>query len=813
MIIEDKNFLFLKDCQIKRQDEIISGLNKIYNDIQIQRNKDAIRDIRTILEVYFEQINSVLNININYNDNLATKCDKLRQILKDNNYDENFLSKKINSLRYTSNSASHEIKLFLGCQAISCLFDLWNIIYYFKDQNFEIPNTNFDESIYINSMNKNQVDFNVIHGSEIKKENPINQYIDIDKCNVYSWISEENTQLEIPLYQRRYVWDDENISILLEDIEDTKKDDSGCEHFFGNISAKTIKNLSQNNKELKIIKIIDGQQRLTTSLILASCVRDLILEFGGNIQNEYNFLMKKSFIYFIRKPCSDENENALLKIVLEPLSKPGIISNKIKVISQDFYLKYRVAKNYIYIYNYLKEKYSNRIDELYDFLYTYLFKFQLSTISFNSDIYDDNKETKIFEDLNSKGTKLELHEQIKNLIFNYVDNSLEFGPELKTEVIFKKYDEIVKIVTEEKLNNFYISLAEYQLGETLPSSENKRYNLIKKSLKKYMVTWNILHDETQDIKLNINQFTTFINKIKNYAEAYAGLCKPKTSRFLFDELKIRPILFMFPTNMLPYLATLTYSIIDLTHYSFTQTLNLKTKTKDYIKEIYLEVLKFLVKRHIVTPQGDSTVRSTIITLFPWCINQLKQKHCLDFDLNQKLNYILNAEKEKFYLENAMFTYDEFVDNLYQPIKSNDFKKSILLLTDYYLNDSFNNDRNNEYDTSEFEHIMPQTSDEWEKEFKKNKPTANIDKWKKEYKNHLNLLGNGLILPSKINKSIKNKPFYEKKEKYLDLTSKLYNNDKMPNINIKNRSEWTFENIDKRNEELINYITQHVITKK
>jgi uncharacterized protein with ParB-like and HNH nuclease domain len=80
----------------------------------------------------------------------------------------------------------------------------------------------------------------------------------------------------VPEYQRPYSWDEEHFVDLIEDLLDAKKDQ---EYFLGTIVV---------HKKEGINDIVDGQQRLTTILILLACLRDLIEDenFKDSVQEK-----------------------------------------------------------------------------------------------------------------------------------------------------------------------------------------------------------------------------------------------------------------------------------------------------------------------------------------------------------------------------------------------------------------------------------------------------------------------------------------------------------------------------------------------
>lgn len=72
---------------------------------------------------------------------------------------------------------------------------------------------------------------------------------------------------EIPLYQREYSWELEQVSDLFYDIESIKEETG---HFLGSILLYT------KDESKKIMEVIDGQQRLTTIFLIMYGIRSVI---------------------------------------------------------------------------------------------------------------------------------------------------------------------------------------------------------------------------------------------------------------------------------------------------------------------------------------------------------------------------------------------------------------------------------------------------------------------------------------------------------------------------------------------------------
>lgn len=82
-------------------------------------------------------------------------------------------------------------------------------------------------------------------------------------------IVKDNFEFIIPVYQRPYVWDDEEIKKLLEDIKNTFTNSNESNYFVGN--TYVIKSLNQQRE--KQYELIDGQQRFTTFWLIANAFK------------------------------------------------------------------------------------------------------------------------------------------------------------------------------------------------------------------------------------------------------------------------------------------------------------------------------------------------------------------------------------------------------------------------------------------------------------------------------------------------------------------------------------------------------------
>ena len=122
----------------------------------------------------------------------------------------------------------------------------------------------------------------------------------------------------IPEYQRSYVWNDDNINDLLDDLWFTWQNKSDNEYFLGSLVLKRTRESAFTEFE-----VLDGQQRLTTLFILMAVIRDLTTDrqlkdtCGERVhqeENEYRSIPERvRIVYKIR----DDVEGFINKFILE----------------------------------------------------------------------------------------------------------------------------------------------------------------------------------------------------------------------------------------------------------------------------------------------------------------------------------------------------------------------------------------------------------------------------------------------------------------------------------------------------------------
>ncbi len=210
--------------------------------------------------------------------------------------------------------------------------------------------------------------------------------IDSNDLNLRDILKDE-LYYQIPIYQRPYQWTEENCEKLLDDLFFNYEDDRESDYFCGSLVLILI---SEDSKA-KTYDIVDGQQRLSTFILLAKVLATL---YSERLTEESRDYLQESLITKYGKK-DRLNFNAIgfnskkdFQYALTSFNDAPVSNNK------NNYLK-----NAICLKNYLRKK---EIEDINDFIEWLYFKVVFITIT----CPDADKALRIFNVLNARGLAL-----------------------------------------------------------------------------------------------------------------------------------------------------------------------------------------------------------------------------------------------------------------------------------------------------------------------------------------------------------------------------------------------------------------------
>ncbi|GAA8677033.1 DUF262 domain-containing protein [Helicobacter pylori] len=200
-------------------------------------------------------------------------------------------------------------------------------------------------------------------------------------------ILKDELYYQIPIYQRPYQWTEENCEELLDDLFFNYEDDRESDYFCGSLVLIAI---SEDSKA-KTYDVVDGQQRLSTFILLAKVLATLYSE--RLIEESKDYLQESLITRYEKKDRLNFNAIGFnskkdFQYALTSFNDAHVSNNK------NNYLK-----NAVCLKNYLKKKEIENINDFIDWLY---FRVVFITIT----CPDVDKALMIFNVLNARGLAL-----------------------------------------------------------------------------------------------------------------------------------------------------------------------------------------------------------------------------------------------------------------------------------------------------------------------------------------------------------------------------------------------------------------------
>ena len=225
---------------------------------------------------------------------------------------------------------------------------------------------------------------------------------------IISNIFNNSTLVEVPFFQRSYVWKEDLWSRLLEDMEYVAK--TRKPHFLGSLILKEGRKPLPGEYFADCRTVVDGQQRLTTFLIF---MKVLCLKTGQTVMFDYQFRILGQMIALRHGRNDVESfEKVMAMTSAEKLENPEPPSRIIEA------------------YNYFVDN----VDPAKLDIMTVITNTQFVRI----DLDANEDEQQIFDTINSLGVNLTTSELLKNYFFNR-DTVVEY--ERKWADVFEKNDE------------------------------------------------------------------------------------------------------------------------------------------------------------------------------------------------------------------------------------------------------------------------------------------------------------------------------------------------------------------------------------
>lgn len=572
-------------------------------------------------------------------------------------------------------------------------------------------------------------------------------------------VAEDEAYYQIPIYQRPYQWGKEQCEELLNDLFENYEDYREDDYFCGSLV------FIQSDEGNKTYDIVDGQQRLSTFILLTKVLATL---YNKDLNNKD---LNKTSREFLEKSLGDTDEEKRKRLIFNTI---GLNAEKDFQDALDFFDdldaskgensksnapskgKNSYLKNAICLKNYLEKK---EIADINDFIKWLYFK----VIFIKTTCSNISMALRIFSVLNARG--LPLHA---------ID-------------VFKV--ELLKKLAKEKDQEEFVfrwNALRQKCSENESKFPKRKENKREKNAAEILFSWYLtyLHPVTSGKNMEERLADQFerLNKIpleylKGVEDFYNAYCEVL-------EMQDRH------AHLLSYLASDFWCIILCT--------SLLHRYSDQEIEALKELLVKFYYQHWVAKKSKDQREQTCCNI----INALKENKSIDDIISIARDNLDEYSVTQHFKENLR---DSLV---YKKQSTNPYIKPILILVEYFMSDDPKPKRIQTNDLH-VERILPQNPDpssQWVKDFSE-----------EERECYTHSLANLTLLGCKKNtKALKqalNQDFKEKKEIYMGKPVALDNKKTFKVMDcydiIKNDvcryTEWTPKSLEKREKELIEII--------
>lgn len=346
-----------------------------------------------------------------------------------------------------------------------------------------------------------------------------------------------STYVEVPFFQRSYVWQEDLWERLLQDMEfvvKTKKP-----HFFGSIILKEGAKPDSSDKVSSILTVVDGQQRLTTFLIF---LKVLCLKMGQTALYDFQFrIMGEGIALHHGKNDVEAFEKVMSLNKAETIDNPEPVSKIVEA------------------YNYFVDKINPSLLDI--------MTIETNTQFVRIDLNADEDEQQIFDTINSLGVNLTTSELLKNYFFSR-DTIKEY--EEKWVAVFEKDDDVKSYWDQEievgRTKRALIDIffdAYFQIF-----IQNKKYNIAVEDRLYYARVDNLAQSYQHFIKKYCgDDKNVILTPLKEYAVCFIRAFRPNacegsvSATYGMDRINI-VIFGLKTTTLIPYILYLAKNVQD-----------------------------------------------------------------------------------------------------------------------------------------------------------------------------------------------------------------------------------------------------------
>jgi uncharacterized protein with ParB-like and HNH nuclease domain len=566
-----------------------------------------------------------------------------------------------------------------------------------------------------------------------------------DNQSISDVLAKNATSFFIPPFQRAYAWGKPEIERFFNDIirivdsEMDKNQHDKLEHFFGTLVIKEEK-AGFANKSV----VVDGQQRLTTTLLFLIALRDSETDISKQDFIKHNYLINNTSTFKdkIKLKQVTKDEDAFRALVNKTKSKPGIINNAYQLFSKLINVTKRTNPEIQF------EQYITAIQRM-----------NVAVIFLDERPFKGEDPQIIFETLNSLGKPLTLSDLVRNFVL------LNMNSARQSEIYENIWHPKIEAILNDYTSLFFRDYLQYKTASSIKVVSNNNTKEVYQQFKSFVNDKFVSHND-------------FINDIVRYTNWYKWIITFGTTDSISSDPKKNSEIKELIRNIFHDIKSEAFKPFVLGLFEYHQTNVTGIILSD---ELLISILKtirtYLIRRRILgLAQGEN---KNIVLL----CDRIKE---LAIGNKTILELLSNMFYRMRFPNDIEMRKELEVMNFYSELKK--YSKLILGKIEEH-NTKVAVDFRNPNIT--IEHIMPQKLDNsWKGELGEN--FENI------HKTYLHNIGN-LIL-TEFNSEIGNKSFTDKKVK-LNTSSLNYR------LHVVNKTIWNETSIIEHQNNMISWLLE------
>ncbi len=554
-------------------------------------------------------------------------------------------------------------------------------------------------------------------------------------------LSNNDVTFFIPPYQRNYEWSTDNCKVLLSDVKKVKEANLSnvkTEHFFGSI-VYVVEEVGFGVPAKYILT--DGQQRITTTMLLLTALRDSIDDpsYKKEIQRRYleNDRADESVEYKIKLKQVETDWEAYKLLVLEH-DVPENLKNS------------SVYQNYLFFFKALD---ALADDDKKNLLEKGLMKFSIISIQLEPDRNPWENPQEIFESMNSLGKPLSLADLVRNYLL--------MGKSTRQQ--------------SELYNGFWLTLEKRLPGKLseflrdwMQADQHRSFKVARES------NYKELYGAFKDIARGRSVEELFESFVR-FSHPYSIICGlEQTGLRALDRI-------IFDLNVIGVVPAYSYLAEVLAAWE------VRLLSESDLVEVLTGIRTYLLRRRVL---GVTLAENKFYPILGKRLGEL----CSAQDKTENLFRQLSSQEYALRLPND----DEMASrlrtlNFYNLGRSRNYPRLLLSMAEEHLTKSrpvWDDPR------LQLEHIMPQKlNGDW-------RQMLGVD-FEAVHQELVNNIGNITLI--RHNQELGNKPFGDKKETYSGQSGLQVTQNR-----VLDREIWDDESIRRRQDYLINLITQKIL---